>query len=306
MNVHQLELFYHVVLHEGVTQAARALEREQPTVSRQINDLEDSLRVQLYHRRPFKLTEQGEVLFRGIERFFRELPRLEEQVKGGDTLRLGASPIVLMHHLPALEKKVRQQIPSLRLLLREATQIQLIQCLEKGEIDLAITLLPKQAPPKVFTERLLELPLVLLILKESPLLSAEPLWVQPEIRESLICLPPEEMICREFQMTLASRSLEWRPRIEVGSLSLVEHYVLEGYGIGLSVRIPGVPLSPKLRELDLPQFPAMPLGMMWRDNEDRLTRLFREQVRQRVVLVNAEGRLSAPDHLNPPHRPGQR
>ena len=42
MNVHQLELFYHVALNEGVSAAARALDKEQPTLSKQINDLENT------------------------------------------------------------------------------------------------------------------------------------------------------------------------------------------------------------------------------------------------------------------------
>ena len=74
MNVHQLELFFHVVLHQGVSPAARALEKEQPTLSKQINDLEDSLRAKLYHRRPFRLTEKGEILFRSIEPFSAAFP----------------------------------------------------------------------------------------------------------------------------------------------------------------------------------------------------------------------------------------
>lgn len=285
MNVHQLELFYHVVRHEGVSQAAKALDKEQPTLSKQINDLEDCLRVKLYHRRPFKLTQPGQALFHGIEPFFRELPRLEEQVRGGDTLRIGASPIVLMDHLPAVEKQVRKQFPNLHLVLREANQPQLAQWLERGEIDLAITLLPEELPQKVFARPLLEMPLILLVRKSSPLTSAAPLWKQPEVQESLICLTPDELVCRKFQQALKRLEVEWRPQIEVGSLNLVEHYVQEGYGIGLSVRVPGFRLSPKLRVIELPDFPTVPLGMLWRDDQDRLLRAFRAQVEQRAGQI---------------------
>jgi len=285
MNIHQLELFYQVVRHQGVSAAARALDKEQPTLSKQINELEDSLRVKLYHRRPFKLTEKGELLFRGIERFFQELPRLEQQVKGGDTLRIGASPIVLSEHLPVIERRVRRQFPNLHLVLREANQPQLTSWVEREEIDLAVTLLPRELPQKVFAERLAELPLVLLVPQSSRLTVAEELWREPEVQESLICLTPDEMICREFQEALRRREVEWRPQIEMGSLKLIEHYVQEGYGIGLSVRMPGTALSPNLRALDLPGFPAVPLGMMWRNSEDRLLRAFREQVKHRAEEI---------------------
>lgn len=283
MNVHQLELFYHVVRHQGVSPAARALGREQPTLSRQVIDLEQSLHVKLYHRRPFKLTEKGELLYRRIEPFFRELPRLEELVRGGDILRIGASPIVLTHHLPAVEREVRKTVPNLHLLLREANQPQLVQWLERGEIDLAITLLPRDLPPKMFTQPLLELPLSLLVPKSSQYSSADELLTGCAGRlPGLICLPPDEMVCREFQQWLQNKGVEWRPRIEVGSLHLVEHYVQEGYGVGLSVQVPGIRLSPKLCALPLPQCPPIPLGMLWRDHTDRLLRAFRSEVERRA------------------------
>lgn len=282
MNVHQLELFYHVVRHQGVSPAARALDREQPTLSRQINDLEQSLHVKLYHRRPFKLTDKGELLFRGIEPFFRDLPRLEELVRGGDIIRIGASPIVLIQHLPAVEREVRKTFPNLHLLLREANQPQLLQWLERGEIDLAITLLPRELPPKLFTRPLVDIPLILLVPKASHVTSVRDLLGRTDSRPGLICLPPGEMVCREFQQWLQTEDVEWRPRIEVGSLNLVEHYVQEGYGVGLSVSVPGIRISPELRALPLPGCRPIPLGMLWRDHSDRLIRAFRVEVERRA------------------------
>ena len=211
MNIHHLELFYHVVVHQGVSHAARVLDKEQPTLSRQINELEDSLRTRLYHRRPFGLTEKGETLFRAIEPFFRDLPKLEAKVRGGDTIQIGASTIILADHLPAVEKKVRGQFPNLRLVLRESNQPRLLQGLERGEIDLAITLLPAQLPQKTFAQPLLQIPLVLLVPKASPLRSAAQLWKQVEIRENLICLMQDELICHEFQETLKQEEVDWRP-----------------------------------------------------------------------------------------------
>ncbi|MGA2751511.1 MAG: LysR family transcriptional regulator [Verrucomicrobiota bacterium] len=282
MNVHHLEVFYHVVLNQGVSQAARALDKEQPTLSKQINDLEDSLRTRLYHRRPFGLTERGETLFRAIEPFFRDLGKIEAKVKGDDSIRIGASPIVLTLHLPAMEKQVRKQFPNLRLVLRESNQPQLLQWLERGEIDLAITLLPGELPQKIFAQPLVQIPLILLVPKSSRLRFVGELWKEGEIQDNLICLTQDEMVCRHFQQGLEAMEIEWRPRIEVGSLSLVEHYVQEGYGIGLSVRVPGIALPPNLRAIDLPDFRPLSLGMLWRDNEDKLLRAFREQAEARA------------------------
>ncbi len=260
MNVHQLELFYHVALHEGVSRAAKALGKEQPTLSKQINELEERLRVKLYHRRPFQLTDKGVMLWAAIEPFFRELPRLEQQLQGGDLIRIGASPLVLSDHLPAVEKLARRQFPRLRVALREANQPQLAEWVEREEIDLAVTLLPRRLPQKLFSKLLAALPMVLLAPKKSRWRAAEELWRQTEGRPGLVCLTDDEMICREFQETLRQMKVEWRPAIEVGSLSLVERYTEEGYGLGLTVQAPGARFRGTLRVIELPGFPGAAAG----------------------------------------------
>ena len=285
MNVHQLELFYHVARHEGVSRAAQALGKEQPTLSKQINDLEDRLSVKLYHRRPFKLTEKGAALFAAIEPFFRELPRLETQLKGGDLIRIGASPLALEEHLPAVEREVRRRFPGLRATLREANQPMLAAWVEREEIDLAITLLPREIPAKVFSKLLVELPMALLVSKKSAVKSASELWREGEVNRGLVCLTEDEMLCREFQQTLRRLKVEWRPTIEVGSLRLVERYTEEGYGIGLTALAPGTRPPASLRALALEGFPKLPLGLLWRDNENKLGRAFREELEKRAARI---------------------
>ncbi len=282
MNVHQLELFYHVARHEGVSNAAKALGKEQPTLSKQINDLEDRLRVKLYHRRPFQLTEKGAELLAAIEPFFRELPKLETRLKGGDFIRIGASPLVLAEHFPTVEKEVRRSFPGLRATLREANQPTLLEWVEREEIDLAVTLLPRRIPPKVFSKLLAELPMVLLAPKKSPWREAGQLWREPEVQANLVSLTEGEMLCREFQEKLRQLGVEWRPTIEVGSLKLVERYTEEGYGIGLSVVAPGMGPPSSLRVIPLPDFPTLPLGLLWRDSGNRLVRAFCESFTQRA------------------------
>jgi DNA-binding transcriptional LysR family regulator len=53
MNVHHLELFYYVAKHEGITEAVRKMPWgiQQPAVSGQILQLENSLGVKLFQRR---------------------------------------------------------------------------------------------------------------------------------------------------------------------------------------------------------------------------------------------------------------
>ena len=207
MNVHHLELFYYVARHGGIMPAVRNIPYgiQQPAVSSQIAQLEEFLGVTLFQRRPFALTPPGEKLFEFIRPFFSNLEKVADELQGGQArhIRIGASTIVLREHLPELFRDVRKKFPGLKLSLREGYPAQFEDWLQRDEIDLAITLIEKKTAPGIHSLALLELPLVLLVEKNSNIRSAEELWQRDKIDEPLICLPQGETVCRNFQQRLA-------------------------------------------------------------------------------------------------------
>jgi len=275
LNVHHLELFYYVARHGGISEAARQMPYgiQQPAVSAQILQLEDHLGVTLFQRRPFTLSPPGEKLFTFIKPFFDGLDTLEEALQGdAQQLRLGGSGILLRDHLPQILIGVRNQFPRLKLTLREGHRPELEAWLKNGELDLATTLLDGKPPAGLHAQRLLDLPLVLLVAERSPLRSADELWRQDKIEETLICLPAFETIPRVFQQGLNRRGIDWQPRIEVSSLALIEAYVGHGYGIGLYVSIPRYAYAPGIRVLPLPGFLPVVLGESGRARRPRSSR----------------------------------
>jgi len=113
MNIHHLELFYYVARHGGISEAVRNIPYgiQQPAVSVQILQLEETLGVTLFHRRPFALSAAGQTLFRFIQPFFEGLEPLADELRGGEAqqLRFGASGTVLRDHLPELVLQIRAQ-----------------------------------------------------------------------------------------------------------------------------------------------------------------------------------------------------
>src|SRR5438034_1663492 len=142
MNIHHLELFYYVARHGGISEAVRNIPYgiQQPAVSAQIIQLEESLGVTLFNRRPSSLTAGGEKLFCFIRPFFDGLESLADELRGGGAqqVRFGASGTVLRDHLPELAQHVRKKFPNLKLTLREGHQPQLEAWLQKQELDLAV------------------------------------------------------------------------------------------------------------------------------------------------------------------------
>ncbi len=267
MNIHHLELFYYVARHGGITEAVRKIPYgiQQPAVSGQILQLEEFLGVTLFQRRPFVLTAPGEELYKFIQPFFDNLGTMTSKLRGDVTqhIRIGASEIVLRDHLPLPLEGVRKKFPHLKVTLRTGYQPQLESWVQKQELDLAVTVLEGKPPAGINGLPLLKLPLVLLVEKSSRLRSAEDLWKQDKIEETLICLQANEAILKNFQQGLSRLEVDWFPRLEVGSLMLVEPYVANGYGVGLSVAVPQGKLSPQVRALPLNDFPPVVMGAIW-------------------------------------------
>ena len=291
MNVHHLELFYYVAKYGGISEAARNMPYgiQQPAISGQIIQLEEFLGVTLFHRRPFALTPAGEELSRFIEPFFGKLDDMTKKLQGGTAhhLRIGASEIVLRDHIPELGQTVRKKYPKLKLTLREGYQPQIEAWLDKQEIDLGLTLLNARPAPGVTVLPLLTLPLMLIVPRASKLKSAEELWKQDRIDESLITLPAYEAMCRNFQAGLSKRGLDWFPSIEVSSLNLIATYVASGYGIGLFLDIPKTKLSPQVRSLPLPDFQPVTFGALWRGKAAPVITAFLETIQGRAKEISS-------------------
>jgi DNA-binding transcriptional LysR family regulator len=145
-----------------------------------------------------------------------------------------------------------------------------------------VTLIEKKAPAGIHTRELLELPMVLLVEKSSGLASAEQLWKRDKIDEPLICLPPGELLCKQFQQKLADLGVDWFPSIEASSADLVETYVANGLGIGVSVAIPKKSLPENVQALPLPGFPPVIIGAMWRGRTTQLLQVFLSEFQARA------------------------
>jgi DNA-binding transcriptional LysR family regulator len=268
LNVHHLELFYYVAKAGGITPGLRLIPYgiQQPAVSSQLTRLEESVGTKLFRRRPFSLTAAGREVFEHIAPFFAGVDQLAVRVRGeaAQHLRLAASASVLREHLPALLKTIAQQIPDLRVTLREAAQHAAEKMIREHEIDLAVALLETKPAGGVRCEPLLKIPMVLLVEAKSPWQSAaEVLRAAKREAPPLIALPPREQLSLVFQKELARRGIAWPTRIESSSLELIEAYVGHGFGVGLALAVPGRAPSPNLRQLPLRGFPQLTFGALW-------------------------------------------
>lgn len=267
MNVHHLELFYYVAKHGGISEAVRHMPYgiQQPAISGQVIQLEEFLGVTLFHRRPFALTPPGKELYDFIKPFFDNLTPMAEKLRGGVSqhLRIAASETVLRNFLPEVLQELRRKFPKLKVTLREGYHPQVVTWLLQQEIDLSLGLLGEKPPTGVNAIPLFKLPLVLLVPKASRLKSAEELWQRDRIEEALITVPSNEPIRRAFQEGLTKRKVDWFSGIEVSSVEMVQTYVANGYGFGVTIHLPNLKLNPKVMRLSLEGFDEVTFGILW-------------------------------------------
>lgn len=269
MNVHHLELFYHVARCEGIVAACRQMPYgiQQPAMSAQMAKLEEDLGVRLFERRPFRLTPAGSALYDFIAPFFGRLDEVEQTIRGTLThsIRLAGLSEVMREHVPALLSQIREKYTDLKVTLIEIDQKGAERLISDGEADLAITVLEAGLPSGFRSTILAQLPMGLLVPVDSPFhrasdvldAGAAGLW-------PLISLPPHEMLPRLFQKKLAEKKIVWRTSLETSSQDLVAIYVRHGLGVGLVVNTPDLGKNAGVRFLSLKGFAPLPIGAFWR------------------------------------------
>ncbi|HWW01219.1 MAG TPA: LysR family transcriptional regulator [Candidatus Acidoferrum sp.] len=302
MNIHHLELFYHVVKNEGITAAARNMPYgiQQAAISGQVAQLEEFLGVVLFHRRPFSLTPPGQKLFSFIKPFFDNLESVAQEVRGGvaQHLRIAASEILLQDYLPDMIQQTRRQFPKLKVTLKEGYYPEVVKWLEQRDVDLCLGLLGGKPPHGIHSLPLFDLSLVLLVPHQSKLQSAAELWEQDHIEEKLITTPSNQVICRAFQQGLRKHKVDWFSGIEVSTVALVETYVVKGYGIGVTVGVPTRKYHPQVRILPLDDFPKTSFGVLWQGFRTPVLDHFLKVVQQAAkteISANAQTPDSVPE-----------
>ena len=289
MNIHHLELFYHVATHGGISAATRKMPYgiQQPAVSGQILQLEKTLGAKLFQRRPFALTPAGRELFAFAEPFFARLHEIPHRVRGeeGALLRLAAPATVLRHHLPALLQHHKRKHPALRLQLHDANQATAETLLRNGKIDIAITELEGKPAAGINSAVLFKLPLMLVAPRRLPVTRAADLWRDGKPTEGLISLPGEEVMVKQFHARLARLGVNWRTAVEVSAMDLIPIYVSLGFGIGLALAAPGGRLEKGLRALPLSQFPPLVVAVLWQKNLSGSNAAFLAEIRKRAAAI---------------------
>lgn len=149
MTITQLQYVLAVAEHQNFTKAAQKVFVTQPTLSMQIQKLEDELDVLIFDRskKPIELTETGKKIVEQARNIVNESDRIQDivdQQKGfvGGLFRLGIIPTVMPTLLPMFLKTFIKRYPKVKLKIEELHTEAIIEKLKDGHLDAAIAATP--------------------------------------------------------------------------------------------------------------------------------------------------------------------
>ena len=149
MEIRVLRYFLAVVREEGINRAAEVLHITQPTLSRQLSQLEEEVGVKLFHRgaKKITLTNEGILLRRRaeeilslVDRTERELIEQDEFVEG--RIVIGCGELAAVQVLPEIIESFRERYPLVTYDIFTGNADLVKEQMEKGLIDIGVLLEP--------------------------------------------------------------------------------------------------------------------------------------------------------------------
>lgn len=149
MTITQLQYVLAVAEHKNFTLAAEKCFVTQPTLSMQIQKVEEELGIQIFDRtkKPIQLTEIGQKIVNQAKNIVNEADRIQDivhQQKGfiGGEFRLGIIPTIMPTLLPMFLNNFIKKYPKVKLIIEELNTQEIIQKLNNGHLDAAIAATP--------------------------------------------------------------------------------------------------------------------------------------------------------------------
>lgn len=149
MEIRVLRYFLAAAHEESITRAAEVLHITQPTLSRQLAQMEEEIGVKLFERSPRKivLTSEGLLLKRRAEEILELVEKTEKELTEQDktlegTVSIGCGDLAAVQLLPELLKEFHEMYPEVTFDLYTATADHVKDRMDRGITDVGLLLEP--------------------------------------------------------------------------------------------------------------------------------------------------------------------
>jgi LysR family hydrogen peroxide-inducible transcriptional activator len=258
MTLRQLEYLLAVDTHRHFGRAARACQITQPTLSMQIQKLEDELGVILFDRgkspvlptrEAGPILEQARVVLREQRRLLEVAQRTQDELAGD--FRLAVIPTLSTYVLPLFVKRFGDRHPSVQLIIEESKTDEIIEGLKQGEIDAGLMATPLHDDALVERPVFYE-PFHLFVAADHPLARKRTI-AQEDLDLDEIWLLDKGNCFRDQVLNICSERREasqigGRVRFESGNLETLKNMVLASSGYTVLPHLAVLQLPPSERK----------------------------------------------------------
>ncbi len=241
MELRHLRYFVAVAEERNFTRAAERLHMAQPPLSRSIQQLEETLEVQLFQRdsRPLKLTETGKFFYAHAVQLLAQTAELESMTRRvGNierSLSIGFVGSTLYGMLPKIIRRFRDENATVELSLHEMSTMDQIRALKDGQIDVGFGRI-RHEDANIRRVILREEKMIVALPEGHPLSLVKPILALSDlINETLIIFPksPRPSYADQVLSAFQDRGLKPRRIYEVRELQIALGLVAAGEGISV-------------------------------------------------------------------------
>ena len=276
MTLTQLKYTLAVAEEGNFTKAAEKCFVTQPTLSMQVQKLEEELTIKLFNRttKPISLTPIGLKVIEQAKVILKEAKRMgdvvtsEKGIIGGD-FRIGIIPTVMPTLLPLFLSTFIKKFPKVNLKIEELNTASIIEELKNGKLDAGIAATPLD-DPKLLEKPLYYEPFVGYIPENHSLSKLKSLSV--EDLEKIDILVLEDGHCfREHVLKLCQTTKSLNSfNLKSGSFETLIHLANDGMGMTLLPYLQTKSLSEKnkknLKSFESPE-PAREISIIYSKNQ---------------------------------------
>ncbi|NWG07798.1 MAG: LysR family transcriptional regulator [Chloroflexi bacterium] len=242
MEIHQLTYFVAVAETGSFSRAAERCAVAQPSLSQQIQKLEQELGEPLFDRLPRRvvLTDAGRALLPRAISILAELQDIKHTIKqdadtSRGTLNVGFIPTIAPFVLPRVIKRFNQEFPQARLSVHEDLTDALVRELVDGKLDVGITSMPIHNR-LIRTEELLSEPLLVASSRNHDITTHTSIQVAELDNFPFIALSEMHCLGEQVQSFCYQQNLALKIVCDTSQLITVRNCVEIGLGISLVPR----------------------------------------------------------------------
>lgn len=242
MQLHQLKYVREIVRNNlSISEAAKALKTSQPSVSSQLQQLEQELKLKIFERRGKRLvavTALGETIVEIAERILKDVDNIhslasDNHNEASGTLSIGTTLTQALYALPPAIKIFSERYPNVHLNMLQGTPREISELAAEGEIDIAIATEGLLNNPALHTFPCYDWNRTIVVPKGHPLTTEKMLTLEAVSKYPILTYMMDFTGRAIQDVSFEERGLEPNVIFTATDADVIKTYVGLGMGIGI-------------------------------------------------------------------------